>query len=607
MANIELAKAYVTIVPSMTGAQQTITEELTGISSSAGGQAGSQAGSAFNANFGSILAGVGGVAAAVTGALAAGVAAGTAALVSFTREGASYADEVLTMSTNTHIATDELQAYMYAAELVDVSVDTMTSSMARNVRSMSSAADGTGDVAEAYAALGVAVTDADGNLRDSQEVYWELIDALGEIESDTERDALSMQIFGRSAQDLNSLIAVGSEGMAEFAAQAESAGAILDTDTLGAFGEFDDVMQQLDGGVSAAKNALGTVLLPILTDLGGEGVDLLGQFTTGILEANGDMSQIAATIESLLPQAVSVINQFLPTVVELGGSIISSLAGAIVSNLPSILSTAGEILMTLGQGIISVLPTLAPIASELIVDLVTFIIDNLPLVIDSAIEIVLAIVNGISDNLDTLIPAAVQAVLTICNSLLDHLDEIIEASYQLMIGVASGLVNSIPVIVAEVPGLIASLIGALGELSTELPAMATQWGSDLITNFKNAIVNAIPNLISGVSQVASTVQSYIGFSEPEKGPLSNFHTYGPDMIDLFCQGIEESTPELEATLNQSLALPTISAPSALSGYESDWGSTMDDGVQPVNIYIGQEKLDTIMLKSSQLATFRRGL
>ena len=607
MANIELAKAYVTIVPSMTGAQQTITEELTGISSSAGGQAGSQAGTAFNANFGSILAGVGGVAAAVTGALAAGVAAGTAALVSFTREGASYADEVLTMSTNTHIAADELQAYMYAAELVDVSVDTMTSSMARNVRSMSSAADGTGDVAEAYQALGVAVTDADGNLRDSQEVYWELIDALGEIESDTERDALSMQIFGRSAQDLNSLIAVGSEGMAEFASQAEEAGAILDTDTLGAFGDFDDVMQQLDGGVSAAKNALGTVLLPILTDLGGEGVDLLGQFTTGILEANGDMSQIAATIESLLPQAVSVINQFLPTVVELGGSIISSLAGAIVSNLPSILSTAGEILQTLGEGIISVLPTLAPIASELIVNLVTFVIDNLPLVVDSAIEIVLAVVDGISNNLDTLIPAAVQAVLTICNSLLDHLDEIIEASYQLMIGVASGLVNSIPVIVAEVPGLIASLIGALGELSTELPAMATQWGSDLITNFKNAIVNAIPNLISGVSQVASTVQSYIGFSEPEKGPLSNFHTYGPDMIDLFCQGIEESTPELEATLNQSLALPAISAPTALDSYSSDWGSTVDDGVQPINVFIGQEKLDTIMLKSSQLATFRRGL
>ena len=607
MANIELAKAYVTIVPSLEGAQQTIAEELTGVSASAGSQAGSEAGSSFNSSFGAVLAGVGGVVTAVTGALAAGIAAGTAALVDFTQGGAAYADEVLTMSTNTHIAADELQAYMYAAELVDVSTETMTSSMARNVRSMASAAEGTGAVADAYNALGVSVTDADGNLRDSQEVYWELIDALGEVEDTTQRDALSMQIFGRSAQDLNSLIAVGSEGMAEYAAMAQDAGAVLDTDTLSAFGEFDDVMQQLDGGVNAAKNALGTVLLPVLTDLGGEGVDLLGQFTTGILAANGDMNQIAATIEGLLPQVMSVINEFLPTVVSLGGSIISSLASAIVSNLPSILSTAGTILETLGNGIITVLPTLAPIASELIVNLVNFVVENLPLVVNSALDIVLAVVEGITNNLDTLIPAAVSAVLTICDGLIDHLDEIIMASYQLLLGVASGIVQSIPEIVAEIPGLIASLLGALGQLSTDLPNMARTWGSDLIQNFKDAIVNAIPNLVSGITEVASTVQSYLGFSEPEKGPLSNFHTYAPDMIDLFCEGLEESTPELEATLNQSLALPTVAAPASLEESYADAAAYTSDAAVPVNIYIGQERLDTIMLKSSQLATYRRGV
>ena len=462
MANIELAKAYVTIVPSLTGAQQTITEELTGVSSTAGAQAGSDAGEAFNVNFSSILKGVGGVVAGVTGALAAGVAAGTAALVDMTREGATYADTVLTMSTNTHIGTDELQAYMYAAELVDVSVDTMTSSMARNVRSMSSAADGTGAVAEAYAALGVAVTDSEGNLRDSQEVYWELIDALGQVESDTERDALSMQIFGRSAQDLNSLIAVGSEGMAEYAAQAEDAGAILSGDTLGAFGEFDDVMQQLDSGVGAAKNALGTVLLPVLTDLGGEGVDLLGQFTTGILEANGDIDMIAATIEGLIPQVVGIINQYLPTVIELGGSIISSLAQAILSNLGSILSTAGSVLMTLGEGIIAVLPTLAPIATELIVNLANFIIDNLGTVIESALFIVISVAEGISDALPELIPAAVAAIYQIVETLTqpDSVTALLGAALDICIALGEGLIASIPVIVENIPIIIENIMAS---------------------------------------------------------------------------------------------------------------------------------------------------
>lgn len=608
MANIELAKAYVTIVPSLTGAQQTITEELTGVSSTAGAQAGSDAGEAFSINFSSILKGVGGVVAGVTGALAAGVAAGTAALVDMTREGAAYSDEVLTMSTNTHIATDELQAYMYAAELVDVSVDTMTSSMARNVRSMSSAADGTGAVAEAYQSLGVAVTDADGNLRDSQEVYWELIDALGQVESDTERDALSMQIFGRSAQDLNSLIAVGSEGMAEYAAQAESAGAILSEDTLSAFGEFDDTMQQLDSGVDAAKNALGTVLLPILTDLGGEGVDLLGQFTNGILEANGDMDMIAATIEGLIPQVVGIINTYLPTVIELGGSIISSLASAILSNLGSILSTAGTVLMTLGEGIIAVLPTLAPIATELILNLANFIIDNLGTVIESALFIVISVAEGISAALPELIPAAVAAIYQIVETLTqpDSVTALLGAALDICIALGEGLLNSIPVILENIPIIIENIMSSFMALGDELQTSASTWAYDMMQSFISGIQNMIGNVASAASSIASTIQSYIGFSEPERGPLSNFHTYAPDMIDLFAQGIEESTPELEAALATTLALPAVAAPAALESGYLDETAGSNDGELVIPIYIGQEKLDTIMLKSSQMAQYRRG-
>lgn len=604
---IELAKAYVTIVPSLQGAQQTITEELTGVSSTAGTTAGSQAGSAFNSSFGSVLATAGGIAAGVAGAMAAGIAAGTSALVDFTRQGATYADEVLTMSTNTHIAADELQAYMYAAELVDVSTETMTSSMARNIRSMNSAAEGTGAAAEAYAALGVSVTDAEGNLRDSQEVYWELIDALGSVEDYTERDALSMSIFGRSAQDLNSLIAVGSEGMAEYAAQAQDAGAILDGDTLEAFGSFDDVMQQLDSGVQAAENALGTVLLPVLTELGGEGVGLLGEFTTGILAANGDLDQIAATIEGLLPRVTGIIDQFLPVIISLGGSIISTLANSILSNLPSILSTAGTVLQTLGTGIISVLPTLAPIAAELIVNLVNFIVSNLGTVISAALQIVISVAEGIAQNLDTLIPAVVAAILTICEQLTNPstIQQLMQASFDIMVGIGNGLLNAVPEAVAHIPEIIANILQSFTPLGNQLAMNAVTWATDMINSFVNGIRNLLGSVASAASDIASTIASYIGFSEPELGPLSDFHTYAPDMIELFAEGIEDSTPELEAAFNSSLTLPTVSAADGGAGY-ADISAGGDDAVVPVNIFIGQEKLDSIMLRSSQLSTYRRG-
>lgn len=161
------------------------------------------------------------------------------------------------MSSVTGMSTDSLQAYQYAAELVDTSLETLTGSMAKNVRSMSSARGGTGKAADAYKALGVSVTDANGNLRDSETVYWEAIDALGNVSNETERDALAMQLFGKSAQELNPLIAQGSEGIAKLTDEAKRMGAVMSQESLEALGKFDDSMQRLKSGGEAAKNTLG--------------------------------------------------------------------------------------------------------------------------------------------------------------------------------------------------------------------------------------------------------------------------------------------------------------------------------------------------------------
>lgn len=70
---------------------------------------------------------------------------------------------------------------------------------------------------------------------------------------------------------------------------------------------------------------------------------------------------------------------------------------------------------------------------------------------------------------------------------------------------------------------------------------AYYWGADLGANFANGIYSRIGSIIAACSYVASTVRSYLGFSEPEKGPLSDFHTYGPDMMKLYASGIDEES------------------------------------------------------------------
>jgi len=251
--------------------------------------------------------------------------------VEMTTAGAAYADTVLTESTVTGIATDKLQEYMYAAELVDVSTDTLTKSMAKQIKSMKAVQDGTKLSVEAYEKLGVQVTNTDGSLRDSDTVYWEVIDALGKVENETERNALAMQILGKSAQELNPLIEAGAERMTELGQQAHAAGYVVSDEMLNAYGALDDQLQYLNVGATAAKNALGTVLLPVLTDLATEGNTLLGEFTNGILDANGDISKMSEVIGELLPKVLDMFMEFLPELMEIAGEIVGSLASAMVT------------------------------------------------------------------------------------------------------------------------------------------------------------------------------------------------------------------------------------------------------------------------------------
>lgn len=127
-------------------------------------------------------------------------------LTSFSKGLAETSDNILTMSSVTGIATDDLQKLEYASKFVDVEVTTMTDSIAKMTRNMSNARDGSSDASEAFQKLGIRITDAHGQLRDANDVFLDAIDRLGKVKNETERDAAAMEIFGRSAKELNPLM-----------------------------------------------------------------------------------------------------------------------------------------------------------------------------------------------------------------------------------------------------------------------------------------------------------------------------------------------------------------------------------------------------------------
>ena len=204
-------------------------------------------------------------------AVAAAIIKAEKAMISMTKESAAFADNIITLSMQTGQSTQQLQEFAYASELIDVSVDTLQGSLTKLTNNMQDTMNGTGNAKASFDELGVSVTNAvDGSMRSANDVFYETIDALGQVKNETERDAMAMDIFGRSAQDLNPLIIQGSKTLKAYADEAHNVGYVLDDEALSALGAVDDAYQRLQKTQEGVKNQLSAEFAPYLEEFYGD-------------------------------------------------------------------------------------------------------------------------------------------------------------------------------------------------------------------------------------------------------------------------------------------------------------------------------------------------
>lgn len=234
-------------------------------------------------------------------AVAAAIIKAEKAMISMTKESAAFADNIITLSMQTGQSTQQLQEFSYATELIDVSVDTLQGSLRKLTNNMQDTMNGTGNAKDSFDALGISVTNADGSMRNANDVFYETIDALGKVKNETERDAMSMDIFGRSAQDLNPLIIQGSKTLKAYADEAHNMGYVLDDEALSALGAVDDAYQRLQKTQEGVKNQLAVEFAPYLEEFYGDatqGVKDLGKAIkdSGIVDAFGMLLETVGDI-----------------------------------------------------------------------------------------------------------------------------------------------------------------------------------------------------------------------------------------------------------------------------------------------------------------------
>lgn len=409
----------------------------------------------------------------------------------------------------------------------------------------------------AFDKLGVNAYTAEGELRGLDVVFGEISKAMGEM-SDQEKTSLLSDMFNKTdLSAVNALLATTSERWDEVYQGIDSASGAAEA-------MAKTQLDNLTGDVTLFKSALEGVKIAIsdkitpslrkFVQFGSTGLStLLDAFNenglTGAMDAFG----------TLLSDGLNMIIEMLPQVTEAGMQLLGALGQGIITNLPVIVDAATQIILMLVQGLITALPSLVEGAIQIVSQLATFIAANLPtlipaiinmvltianalinnvgLLVDGAIAIILALTDGIIDNLPTLIEQIPEIIIKIVDALIDNAPKLLKAAGEIIGKLAMGLVTSIPKVIEAV----GKIIKKITSLFMELPSKAIEWGKDLLKGFIDGIKSKVAALVDAVKGVAAKVKSFLGFSEPEEGPLSNFHTYAPDMMKLFAQGIKDNT------------------------------------------------------------------
>lgn len=270
-------------------------------------------------------------------------------------------DELNTLAKQTGLSVEEIQKFQYASDIVDVSTDTMISSLSKLKKNMSSTST---DVQEAFNKLGLSVYDNNGKFKDISLVFNDVLMGLSQIPNETERDIIAMQLFGKSADQLAGIIDDGGQALRQLGAEAEASGLILSGETLDSLNEVQDQIDKIKATVQQTIATTGAKVMDTIAPI----IEKVINGISKILEFIGNLSSeqleliliIGTIVASISPiagivsgiaSAVSSVIAFLPTItafvsanpILLIATAVLTLAGIIIANWDKIKAIFEEI------------------------------------------------------------------------------------------------------------------------------------------------------------------------------------------------------------------------------------------------------------------------
>ena len=368
----------------------------------------------------------------------------------------------------------------------------------------------------------------------------------------------------------------------------------------------------LELGVTVVEQ-LGEVILKSAPDLLDSGLEIIMNLADGLIRNAPKIGNTVILIISSLAKKISTfLPQILPSIIAAVTGLVESIAN---SALPDLLDAGLLLIDGLATGVLSALPILLNKLPSLIESIVTFLLNGVPKIFQAGVQLLSTLSSAIPDVINSLVSVLPQIVFSVVDCLMENLPLIYDAGSVLLTSlldslpeIISQIVVAVPLILAAlwegfserfpdmaqfgidlfkqliergteirekivqlIPKIVSSIGSAFMDKYNDLQSMgmnifdniatgvrnvlsgAWNWGADLITNFVNGITANISAVVSAATSIGQTIKDYIGFSEPDKGPLSNFHTFAPDMMELFADGIEENSDLISKAFDDSLS------------------------------------------------------
>lgn len=338
---------------------------------------------------------------------------------------------------------------------------------------------------------------------------------------------------------------------------------------------------------------------------------LLNSIQSAITAILDVLPQVADSLSSLIPTIVQMLLGMLPQLLEVGIQILLSLVNGItqalpqliamlptiitdtvntlIENLPAIINAGIQLLIALINGIVQALPQLVQMLPSIIDTTVTVLMDNLPMIIDAGIQLLVALINGIVQATPQLVAMLPQIIITTVSTLTRNFPKILQAGGQLV----ASLINGISSMLGNLGNTAMQIFNTIKDKITQLPQKALQWGKDMIQGFINGIKGMISKVGDAVKGVADKIKNFLHFSRPDVGPLRDYETWMPDMIEGLSKSLEKASPNL---VNQTKALAgqmsdALNVDGSINAPSGSYGSTSYNLVESFKQALSEMKIE----------------